>query len=230
MDLDGDVEGVLLGSGVATPPTKSKMNLTSVTIRSLNGACSAGKLCSISWRAALKISVVLIRSSKLTRARLVGENTIEGTLFRVRQFLAVSNFLLRPRHVILFTFSASPQTSMVPQNNLHISVRGLNYFFNDLKLLITLNLSLASPTTHRTTSYSTTFFTPAQLSSATPSFSLSHPHSSYRHGNNAVADDSFTGGWQPCRPPLCARSVSFCILLCYCVDMPEYCLSISQNL
>jgi len=60
----------------------------------------------------------------------------------------------------------------------------------DLKLLSILYLSPASPTTHRTRFYSTTFFAPPQLSSDIASFPWSHSHSSYRHGNYAVADDS----------------------------------------
>ena len=76
---------LLRTSCAATQPTKSKKNLASVTIRSLIGACSAGKPCSSSWRAALKKSVVLIKSSKLTAAKSVGLST----LFRVSGCLAV---------------------------------------------------------------------------------------------------------------------------------------------
>jgi len=68
-------------SCAANLPTKSETNITSVIIRSPTGVCSAGKPCSITWRAALKKSAVLIveiDESKIGRRKYNRGHPVDG--------------------------------------------------------------------------------------------------------------------------------------------------------
>jgi len=89
-----------------------KKNMASVQIPSLTWACSAGKPCWCSWRAVRKSSAVLTRSSKLTRASLVGESTIGDTLLMISGCLVVLNEI--PAEHFLFPYRTEPLTPWWP--------------------------------------------------------------------------------------------------------------------